>query len=358
MALDTTSKAIATHAWTQLLDSILSGDPPCDMSKYYFFWYQIIDYNHFQHNLKRLEIHKYKLGTENIRAKISLHSQVVQTNEQGVEHIQDSTRSVVPANEDAVKQGIEHIQYGMRSGTSYEVVQANENQLGIDHIQYSMRSSTPYQVVQANEDEIQQGIEHIQYCMRSTKHYEVLQANDQDYNQQGIDHIQNRIISAMHYEVMRENEHVNQQGVESTQDGIRSRIRSRLLSRPREYDKHPAINNILETGWSDVLKERACVNRQRISRVQAHMLTRWFDKLLDLVEDGDLQQKEKVILNPKVVCLIKLLHHYGVDTIRSGVAQELENLNQEHVNTEKGLEIQYKNKVLEHINTGRLAFDD
>lgn len=81
------------------------------------------------------------------------------------------------------------------------------------------------------------------------------------------------MVFVMHYEVVREKEHVNQ-GVEGTQDSKRSP----LLSKPREYDEHQAINNILKTGWSDVLKERNYVNQQIISRMQAHMLSHWFDK--------------------------------------------------------------------------------
>lgn len=284
----------ATEAWFQLVYSMISGTPPSDMEPDYYYAYLVMEESEQAHN-----------------------------NSQGIEHIQVCTRS--SKHSDVVQ------------------VYEDQNQQGIKHVPDCMRSANHYDVVQASEEANKHGIEHIQYCMRSTKHYGVLQESDQEYNQQGIEHIQNLMISAMHYEVVQENEHGNQQQVEGTQDSIRSP----LLSKPREYDEHQEINNILETGWSDVLKERTCVNQQRINRMQAHMLTLWFDKLLDLVEDGDLQRKEKLILDPKVVCLIKLLHHYGVNTIRSGVDQELENLNQKHVNTEKDLEIQYKKKGLE-----------
>ncbi|KAK1351782.1 hypothetical protein POM88_054065 [Heracleum sosnowskyi] len=160
-----------------------------------------------------------------------------------------------------------------------------------------MRSAKHYDVAQANEEENKQRIEHIQYFMRSTKHIEVLQENDQDCNQQGIEHIQNCMISAMHYKVVPESEHVNQQGVEGTQDSIRSP----LLSKPREYDEHQAINNILETRSSDALIERAYVNRE------------WMN----------------------------------FNTIRSGVAEELEKFNRKHVHLGKESVLQYTKKGLE-----------
>ncbi|KAL8093204.1 hypothetical protein AgCh_035190 [Apium graveolens] len=281
------------------------------------------------------------IGTENIRAKMSLQSQVVPTNEQGVEHIQDFTISVAPPNEDAEMQGMEHTQYIMRSGTSYEVVQANENQLGIEHIQYSMRSGTPCEVVQANEvetqqgikhiqycmrsgnevvqvnadetqqgiehiqycmrsgtpceaeqaneGESQQGIEHVQYCMRSDAPYQVVQAN-KDENQQGIEHVQYCMKSDAPYQVVQANEDENQQGMEQISYGMSSTTTSEVVQ-AYEHENLQRVEHIQSTmrstGLRKVLYETRFGYEQIFDNDKAKRLSGLFDELLELVAKGE-----------------------------------------------------------------------
>lgn len=52
-------------------------------------------------------------------------------------------------------------------------------------------------------------------------------------------------------------------------------------------------------------------------------------------------------MRSKVLKLIKVLHHYGVDTIRSGVTEELEKVNEMYDDTMKDPTKEYKKKALE-----------
>ncbi|KAK1396098.1 hypothetical protein POM88_005961 [Heracleum sosnowskyi] len=299
MALD--SKAIAAEAWTQLLHSILSDSPPSDMSKLYYYSYPVTHDIYLQHNLNSLGIYKYKLGTENIRAKIIsfMHSQGVQTDEQGVEHFQNSTRSLVQVNGDASKQGIKYIQNNMRFGTNYEVVQAtkngnqqgiehnpdykrsntpykveqiteNENKQGIEHIQYNMTSFPCCEVVQTNEDENQQGIEHIQNSTRSYPRCEVVQTNEDEY-QQEIEHIQNSMRSFPRFDVVQTNEDENQQGIEHIQSSMRSYPRCEVVQ-TNEDEYQQGIDHIQNSMRSfprfDVVQTNEDENQQGIEHIQ------------------------------------------------------------------------------------------
>lgn len=56
---------------------------------------------------------------------------------------------------------------------------------------------------------------------------------------------------------------------------------------------------------------------------------------------------EKPNLRFKVLKLIKVLHHYGVDTIRIAMKEALEGVNRKYLVTREDLRIGYKTKALE-----------
>ncbi|KAK1384481.1 hypothetical protein POM88_022216 [Heracleum sosnowskyi] len=209
MVSDSTTRAVAAEAGSQLVFSIISNSPPSDMSRNYFYTYAERGFNYLEKQLKRLERYKYKLGTKNIQNRMRYNKLFVQANEGenqlGIEHIRAWARSikqskVLQENEDENRQGIEHIRYPLISSKHSEVVQENEDehQQGNEHFPNSPRSVLYSEVVLANEDEYQQGIEHIQYCLISSKHSEVVQTNE-DVNHQGIEHIHDCLRSSKHY---------------------------------------------------------------------------------------------------------------------------------------------------------------
>ncbi|KAK1355507.1 hypothetical protein POM88_048763 [Heracleum sosnowskyi] len=330
---------------------------------------------------------------------MSMHSQAVPTNEQGVEHVQDdSTRSAALAIADAEKQGMEHIQYSLRSGTSYEVVQANEdgnqqgieyiqtsmrsgthkvvqanedeNHPGIEHIQYCIRSGTPYEVVQANEDRYQQGIEHIQTSTRSGTPHKVVQANE-DGNKQGIEHIQTSLRSGTPHKVVQANEDENQQGIEHIQYGIRSGTPYKAVQANEDYQQGiEHIQYCMRSRTSHkVVQANEAENQQGIEHVHDHELTSYvgksteltrlpeeYDKitdtnkhqmhlarnilalstLLELVKNGGLlgEEVEQPVMEPYLLGIIKFFHEVEANSIQMVLEEEPENMNQKYDDTE------------------------
>ncbi|KAL8121677.1 hypothetical protein AgCh_018417 [Apium graveolens] len=305
---------------------------------------QIQDCTRSSKYFKMVQVNEDQPGIDHIQdflISIKLQDEVqLNEDQQGIEHIQDCMRSiklhdVVQVNED--QQGIEHIQDYIRSIKLRDVVQVNEDQQGIENIQDCIRSIKLCDVVQANEKN-KQGMEHMQYCMRSNKHYELVQVNEHE-NQQGRENIHNSMKSALHYEGLQEHGSKNQQGMEHHQDNIRLP----LLLKPREYVEHQSINNFLETSGSDDSDALEKLN-------QAAWMSSCCDELLDLVEDRDLQGDGNIFLFREVACLIEVLHQHGVNIIRSGVVEELENLNQKHVDVENDIIRSGMVEELENLN--------
>lgn len=301
MAFDSTSKAIATEAWSELVHSVLSWTPPPDMSMEYYYTLP-------EDNSNRLDAYKYKLGTENIEARIKsgVYSQVVQTNEH------------------EYHQGIEYIQDRMRSTNAYYAVKANknENQQGIEYVQDCLRSTNDYYVVQANEGENQKGIEDIQPCIRSTNHYDMVQADERG----------------------------DQQVIEGARHSIGSTVLFKPI--PPNTENHQSINNIREFVRSQglpkgLLKPEPKDHQQRINYEQVKKMSTLFDDLFKFIENYNMNRVEKPILRFQVLEVIKLLHHYGIDTIRSGVEEELQHVNQRIDATKKDSAVYYKKKALE-----------
>ncbi|KAK1384478.1 hypothetical protein POM88_022213 [Heracleum sosnowskyi] len=498
MVSDSTTRAVAAEAWSQLVFSIISNSPPSDMSRNYFYTFAERGFNYLEKQLKRLERYKYKLGTKNIQNRMRYNKLFVQANEgenqHGIEHIRAWARSikqstVLQENEDENRQGIEHIRYPLISSKHSELMQTNEdeNQQGIEHIRECLRSSKHSQVVQenedehqqgnehfpnsprsvlysevvlANEDEYQQGIEHIQYCLISSKHSEVVQTNE-DVNHQGIEHIHDCLRSSKHYhevELVHEdeshqaidhikespsfflnsdfllvNEHENQRGisnnfdcplssnhsemvqkdedkmhgieyfqecpkstvskvVQTNKDGnqkgiehiqdtsrltvhsvleqanehvnhiehIRDSIKSTVSFKPAEFDDFELIKKFRQTAETTELpqawQEPEDIHQERINYKEAKKLLTLFDELLDLIENGDLLREEKPPLRFQLLKVIKLLHHYGVDTIRRGVQNELEDVNVKSNEKEEDMALYYNKKGLEKDRTGPPKF--
>ncbi|KAL8125392.1 hypothetical protein AgCh_012908 [Apium graveolens] len=242
----------------------------------------------------------------------------VQANEresrQGIQHIRASTRSIkhsmLQENEDENQQGIEHIRYSLISSKHSELVQPNadENLQGIDHIRECVRFTKHSEVVQDREYEYQKRNQHIPHSPTSVLDSEVIQENE-DENEQGIEHIRYCLISSKHSEVAKTNEEVNQQG---------SRISKNVQNQPR----HTAGLTEFPEAW----REPEDVHQQHNNYKDSKKLSTLFDELLDLIENGDLLREEKPTLRFQVLKVIKLLHHYGVDTIRRGVEHELEDI--------------------------------
>lgn len=94
------TKAIIDEAWFQLVHSIISDNPPSDMSKEYYYTIRGRGFDYSQEQLKH---YKYKLGTENIqdRMRFNMNSQVVRVTEhkQETEHIQACIRSAKNSGE-------------------------------------------------------------------------------------------------------------------------------------------------------------------------------------------------------------------------------------------------------------------
>ncbi|KAL1820562.1 hypothetical protein ACET3Z_015431 [Daucus carota] len=112
-------------------------------------------------------------------------------NQQGIEYIQQSTRSRtsrrphVQRLEYEDQQGIEYIQPSARSERSGVRRLVREDQQGIEYIQPSTRSERSG--VQRRKDEDQQGIEDVQQCRRSTR---ATRHVPESHDQQGIEYIQ------------------------------------------------------------------------------------------------------------------------------------------------------------------------
>lgn len=482
MVSDSTIRAVATEAWSQLVFSIISNTPPTDMSRNYYNTYPERGSNYLEKQLKRLERYKYKLGTKNIHNRMRYNMSFVQPNErasqQGIEHLRASARSIKHSKmqdyEDENQQGIEHIQYSIISCKHSELVQTNEdeNQQGINHIRECVRSTKhsevvqdnedEYQkgnghiiysptsvlhseVIQANEDEYRQGIEHIRYCLISSKHSEVAKRNE-DVNQQGIEYIRDCLRTSKHYEVvlvhddknhqgvdhiqespsfsanselLLVNEHENNisdcprssknsevvqndedeilhrienfqecpvstkvskvvqtnnygQGIEHIQDTSRLNIHSELEQenehenlikhtrnsikstvsfKPAEFDDRELINKFRRTAgsteFSKAWQEPEDVHQQHINYNDSRKLSTLFDELLDLIENGELLGEEKPTLRFQVLKVIKLVYHYGVDTIRRGVETEIEDIILKSNEIGEDTAIYYKKKGLE-----------
>ncbi|WOH13031.1 hypothetical protein DCAR_0832540 [Daucus carota subsp. sativus] len=240
MAFDSTSKAVAKEAWSELVHSLLSWTPSTDMSMVYYY---TIPEDHSN----RLDLYKYKLGTENIEARIKsgLHSQLVQPNYQGIEHIRDCIRS-------------SNGNYVVKAGE-------REDEQGIEYVRVCVRSTNDYHDVEVSEGENQLGISDIQPCVRSTNRYSAVQVDEQ-----GNQLLMNRIT----YELVK-------------------------------------------------------------------IMATLFDDLFNFIESYNMHGVEKPTLRFQVLELIKLLHHYGSDTIRSAVEEELEYVNEKNSATQykKALEV-------------------
>ncbi|KAL1807924.1 hypothetical protein ACET3Z_024914 [Daucus carota] len=257
MGLDSTRKAIATEAWSQLVHSLLSDTPPSDMGKEYYHTFPEVGFDALQKQLKRLEIYTYKLGTESIQSRLrsSIHSQVPLPNE-------------------------------------------HHHRPGIKSVRGSISSS---------KDD-----------------YE-----NEDANEQDIEHIRDD---------------------EKRFNRVRDDARSAMFSIPADYENHPIINyseSLRSTGLPKALYELENAYQHLLSYGEAKKLSTLFDELLDLVENKDLHGEEKLTLRIQVLKVVKLVHHYGIDTIRTGVEEELEDMNQKYDDVKKNLALLYRKKGLE-----------
>lgn len=288
MAFDSTSKAVAKEAWSELVHSLLSWTPPTDMSMVYYY---TIPEDHSN----RLDLYKYKLGTENIEARIksALHSQLVQPNYQGIEHIRDCIRS-------------SNGNYAVKAGE-------REDEQGIEYVRDCVRSTNDYYDV--NESENQLGISDIQPCVRSTNRYSAVQVDEQG----------------------------NQLLIEPAQRSIGSTLL--FKNKPAEIEDHQSIDKIRvlvrSQGKPEGLAEPETRSQNRISYEQVKIMATLFDDLFNFIESYNMHGVEKPTLRFQVLELIKLLHHYGSDTIRSAVEEELEYVNEKNSATQykKALEV-------------------
>ncbi|KAL8125395.1 hypothetical protein AgCh_012911 [Apium graveolens] len=349
---------------------------------------------------------EHQQGIDHIRecARSTKHSELVHDYEdeyqKGNEYIPNSPRSVLhsevmQANEDEYQQGIEHIQYSLISSKHSEVVQMNEDvyQQGIEHIRDFLRSSKHYEVVLVHKDKNHQGIDHIQDspssfansefllvnqhennisdCPRPSKHSEVVQKDEdtilhrienfQEFpkssnvskvvqtdnygNQQGIELIRDTSRLNMHSDLEQENEHGNHI------ENIRNSIKSTVSFKPAEFDDRELVNEFRHTARSTELSEAwqepEDAHQQRINYKDSKKLSTLFDELLVLIENENVRQEEKPTLRFQVLKVIKLLHHYGVDTIRRGVENELEDIIKNSNEIEEDMAIYYRKKGLE-----------
>ncbi|KAK1384477.1 hypothetical protein POM88_022212 [Heracleum sosnowskyi] len=289
-------------------------------------------------------------GIEHIRESLrsSKHSKVLQENkeeyQQGIEHIQDCLISskhyqVARAEKDEEHQGIDHIHDSLSLLVNSEFVVANEheNQQGVNHVLDSLRSNKQSEVVQEDEVKNLHGIENFQECPISSKVSKVVQTN-KDGNQKRMEHIQDTLRLNTHSELEQANEHGKRN------DLIRDSIKSTVSFKPPEFDDDELIKKYRRIAGSTDLPEDV---HQRINYNEARKMSTLFDELLDLIENGDLLREEKPTLRFQVLKVIKLLHHYGVDTIRIGVENELEDVNLKSNQIEEDTAIHYKKKGLE-----------
>ncbi|KAL8094287.1 hypothetical protein AgCh_035983 [Apium graveolens] len=341
---------------------------------------------------------KYQQGIEDIQPVtrsigLCVDDKVVQANEdkyrQGIEDIRPATRSiglsvddkVVQANEDKYQQGIGDIHPVTRSigfRVDDKLVQENEAIYGqgIEDIQSVTRTNVGNKLVQENEDKYHQGNDHIQSVTGTTANEEMMQACEAE-NQNEITHEQEVLLSLLAFlefvedEIWEEHLTLRSEVLEAYElmhgNGVADTVRSEMEGKdPKIQYQEKRLELLLR-----ICDQEICLKSIQLQKVgedvyckhcemsqtsedgnqlwikHAEELSNLFDDLFELVENGNMDGEEEPGVQVKVLKLIKILHHFGVDTIQNAVENELKDMKQKYDDAVEDPAIQFKKKGLE-----------